>query len=132
MQKIIGLGFFMALVLSNCSAQDLSPLKKAVLADEWTVEATMNSIAGPNGSVSWYVPPGQPGNTGFRLLGAKVSNSAGSADYVFMVDTVSKTAANHTVTFKGKTIHYDRFGLPDDMETLQEVLEWSMREALGL
>lgn len=132
MKKFTGIVFLMVLVLSSCSAQDLSSLKKAVLADEWTVEAVMNSTAGPNGSVSWYTPPGQPGNANFRLLGAKVSNSTGNADYVFMVDTVSKTATNHTVTFKGKTIHYDRLGLPDDTETFQEVLEWAMMGALGL
>jgi len=113
-------------------AQDLSSLKKAVLIDEWTVEMAMNSTAGPNGYVSWYTPPGQPLNTNFRLLGAKVSNGGGTADYVFMVDTVSKTAANYTITFNGKTIHYDRLGLPDDMETFQEVLEWAMKGALGL
>ena len=92
----------------------------------------MNSTAGPNGSVSWYAPPGQPSNANFRLLGAKVSNGSGTADYVFMVDAVSKTAANYTITFNGKTIHYDRLGLPDDMETFQEVLEWAMKEGLGL
>jgi hypothetical protein len=119
------------LVLSTCAAQNLDTLKRATLDGNMTVETTLNAFAGPNGDVSWYNPSEHPGNANFKLLGAKVSNPSGSADFVLIIDTTSMTATMKTVTFNGKTIHYDQFGLPDDMDAFQEVLEWAVMGSVG-
>jgi len=120
------------LVVSSCSANDFDTLNKAILDDSLTIEATMNAFAGLNGSVSWSNPSGQPKNVNFKLLGAKVSNPTGAADYVFMVDTTTMTATVQTITFNGKTVHYDLYGLPDDFEVFQEIMEWALKNAMGL
>ena len=132
MRNCIGVVLVVVLTLVSCSGGDVSSLNKAVLDGLLTVEATMNSTAGPNGSVSWYTPSGQPRNTGFKLLGAKVSNKAGATEYVFMVDTASNTASIQTITFNGKTITYNQLGIPDNMEAVQEYIEWALIGSIGL
>jgi hypothetical protein len=124
--------FVIVLFLVSCGSSGIDPLKKAVLDGSTSIETTFNAIAGPDGSVSWYKPQGSPDNKNFKLIGAKVDNQRGAADYVLLVDTSSMTASFQSVVFNGKTIHFNSLGIPDDMETFAEIAEWELMSSLGL
>jgi hypothetical protein len=120
------------LVVAGCETSNVESLKKATLDGQNTLETTFNSIAGPDGSVSWYNPPENPGNKNFKLIGAKVHNKNGAADFVILIDTSDMTAAIQSVSFDGKTIHYDQLGIPDDMDTFSKLTEWTLKGSFGL
>jgi hypothetical protein len=45
---------------------------------------------------------------------------------VVLVDTSDMTAVMQAVTSNGKTVHYNQFGIPDDMDAFIEIVtEWA-------
>jgi hypothetical protein len=123
MKKILA-GLISFVLCVSCAASDIEPLKKAVMEGE-SIETIFNNMAGPNGSVSWYKPADQPQNTNFKNIGAKVKNGTKQIDMVLLVDTSDMTATMQTVSSDGKTIHYNQFGIPDDMDAFLEIItDW--------
>jgi hypothetical protein len=132
---IVLIAFYAVSSLVSCeksNAENIESLKKATLDGENTLETIFNGIAGPNGSVSWYNPPENPVNTNFKMIGAKVQNKTVTADYILLIDTSDMSAAIQSVSFNGKTIHYNQFGIPDDMNASFELTELILKSALGL
>jgi hypothetical protein len=118
--------FLGILVLVSCGSSGLDPLKKAALDGSTTIETLFNTMAGPSGSVSWYKPAGQPANANFKNIGAKVKNGTKEIDLVLLVDTSDMTAVMESVTSNGRTVHYNQFGIPDDVDSFLEILaEWT-------
>jgi hypothetical protein len=112
--------------LVSCGSSGIDPLKKATLDGSTTIETLFNTMAGPNGSVSWYKPAEQPANNNFKNIGAKVKNGEKQIDMVLSVDTSDMTAVIEAVTSNGKTVHYNQFGIPDDMDAFIDIVtEWA-------
>jgi hypothetical protein len=117
--------FLGVLFLVSCGS-GIDPLKKATLDGSTTIETLFNTMAGPDGSVSWYKPAEQPANNNFKTIGANVRNGTKQIDMVLLVDTSDMTAVMQTVTSNGKTVHYDQFGIPDDINAFIEIIsDWS-------
>jgi hypothetical protein len=118
--------FFGVLVLVSCGSSGIDPLKKATLDGSTTIETLFNTMAGPDGSVSWYKPAEQPANDNFKNIGARVKNWTKEIDMVVLVDTSDMTAVMQAVTSNGKTVRYDQFGIPDDVDAFIEIItEWA-------
>jgi hypothetical protein len=119
--------FLGVLALVSCGGpSSIDSLKKATLDGSTTIETLFNTMAGPNGSVSWYKPAGQPANDNFKNIGARVKNGTKEIDLVLLVDTSDMTAVMETVTSNGKTVHYNQFGILDDVDGFVEIItEWS-------
>jgi hypothetical protein len=118
--------FVIVLFLASCGSSGIDPLKKATLDGSTTIETLFNAMAGPDGSVSWHKPAEQPANNNFKTIGARVKNGTKQIDMVVLVDTSDMTAVMQAVTSNGKTVHYDQFGIPDDMDAFIEIVtEWA-------
>jgi hypothetical protein len=114
------------------NAQSIEPLKKATLDGENTLETVFNGIAGHDGSVSWYSPPEKPVNSNFKLIGAKVRSKTLTVDFILLIDTSNMTATMQSASFNGKTIRYNQFGIPDNIEAVSELTELILKSSLGL
>ena len=77
-------------------------LRKTLFNGDETIEASMNGIAGINGTVSYYMPKDQPTNQNFRRLGVKIEKDRITADYVIMVNTSANSSEPETLIFGGK------------------------------
>jgi hypothetical protein len=118
--------FLSVLLFVSCGSSGIDPLKKATLDGSTTIETLFNTIAGPNGSVSWYKPAEQPANNNFKNIGAKIKNGTKQIDMVLLIDTSDMTALMQSVTSNGKTVHYNQFGIPDDMDAFIKIItEWA-------
>jgi hypothetical protein len=78
--------FLGILALVSCGSSGVDSLKTATLDGPTTIENLANTLAGPNGSVSWYKPAGQPINNNFKNIGARVKNGTKQIDMVVLVD----------------------------------------------
>jgi hypothetical protein len=124
MKKIVVV--LVSILIINCSTSGIESLKKATLEGE-SIETVFISMAGPNGSVSWYKPAEQPPNNTFKTIGAIVKNGTKQIDMVLLVNTSDMTAIMQTVSSNGKIIRYDQFGIPDDMEAFLEIItDWAL------
>jgi len=92
-----------ALLFGACGGNsETEKLRKTLFNGDESIEASMNSIAGINGTVSYYMPKEQPTNRNFRRLGVKIDKDRITADYVIMVNTSANSSEPDTLIFGGK------------------------------
>ncbi|GHU24060.1 hypothetical protein FACS1894164_09790 [Spirochaetia bacterium] len=125
------IALLVAVALLSVSCSDSGTLKKAMMGDD-TVETTFNTIAGANGSVSYYRPSGSPSNKNFKLLGVKVKNKTGAADYILQIDLSKMTATRQKVTFGNQIVSFNQLGLPDNLANFLTISTWEVTSTLGL
>ena len=106
--------------------------KAIVFGSTYSISETGNITAGPDGSVNFFKPKlTKPTNSNFEYFGSEVKNSLGSAKYIFLINKSSMTATVYQVFFGGKTITINN-GMPDDMETFSEIMQWELYSALSI
>jgi hypothetical protein len=132
--------------------QETEILRKALYNGSDTIEASMNGIAGKDGSVSYYMPKEQPTNKTFRYLGVKVEkidaskgdtwDDHGIANYIILVNTTGNSSEIDTLLFGSKIDDDEYYNFKfvfnskgngvDGMDMWLGIMEWGGASGLAI
>lgn len=138
-KKIFVLILNLFLIITSCIPQNektLDTLKKAVIPYNekgLTIAEETNILAGKNGTVEYFLPKKEYNNKDLIAFGFTVTHPQyGKCTMIFSIDkTTNKVLGFPEKTdINGQTFSYDAFGLPDNTQAWQELLEWELRGAL--